>query len=249
MSAGTAVTIFNDNLKAFVMDLAEAFPDEPSIAMFLDTFDAVISITPRGPMESFVDSLAPHSALVAARDESLFAKLKFPGGIDFDKLWKSGISDNTKQAIWNHISLLFGIGNMLRNLPPNALAAIEALAGHMQEQVQQTGQLDLPSLLGGLMSGLASAGLGGGSGGNGSGGGSGADLVGTLNAMLSGLNLGGGVGGEQQGEGSSGAELMNAMNVMLPGWQQAMMGLGGDDEDDEQPMAPTNVRRQDRYKK
>lgn len=155
---------FNTMMKNFMEELADVFPEETQIRMFLDGFDALAALSPRSPMDMFVESLTPHTDLVMARNPELFERLEFPGGIDFKKLWASDISDNTREAIWQYITLLFTMGTTVRNAPPEFVQCIETMA-HSLSAKMESGELDFASLgsmlLGGGMGAGGPAGLAG----------------------------------------------------------------------------------------
>lgn len=156
----TTVQAFNGMLKNFMEELADVFPEEHQIRVFLDGFDALTMLTPRMPMDMFVDSLAPHASLAMAKDPDLFTKLEFPGGIDFQRLWASpDVSDNTRDAIWQYINLLYVLGSTVRSMPAEMLEGIESVAKTCADKMQ-SGQMDLSALGGMLMSGLGSSGGG-----------------------------------------------------------------------------------------
>lgn len=148
----STVQAFNTMLKNFLEELAQVFPEETQIRLFLDGFDALTTLTPRGPLDMFVEALSPHAGLAMAKDPALFEKLQFPGGIDFKKLWQSDVSDNTREAIWQYINLLFLLGTTVRSMPPEMLESIETVAKNCADQVQN-GQLDFSSLGSMLMNG------------------------------------------------------------------------------------------------
>jgi hypothetical protein len=157
----STVQAFNTMLKNFLEELAEVFPEETQIAVFLEGFDSLTAINARAPMDMFVESLAPHSALAMAKNPELFEKIKFPGGIDFGKLWQSDISDNTRDAIWQYINLLFLLGSTVRSMPVEMLQGIESVAQSCAEKIEN-GQLDFSALGSMLMGGaLGGGGLGG----------------------------------------------------------------------------------------
>jgi hypothetical protein len=170
----TTVQAFNTMLKNFLEELVDVFPEETQIKAFLDGFDGLTALNARAPLDMFIGSLAPHTDLAMAKNPELFAKLEFPGGIDFGKLWASDISDNTREAIWQYINLLFLLGTTVRSMPPEMLQGIESVAQNCADQIQ-SGQLDFSALGGMLMNGGlgnlgglgdlgALAGLGGGTG-------------------------------------------------------------------------------------
>lgn len=148
----STVQAFNTMLKNFLEELADVFPEEPQIRLFLDGFDTVVALTPRGPLDMLIEALAPHADLAMAKNPELFAKLQFPGGIDFNKLWRSDISDNTREAIWQYINLLFLLGTTVQSMPAEMLQSIETVAKNCADQVQ-SGQLDFSALGSMLLSG------------------------------------------------------------------------------------------------
>lgn len=159
----STVQAFNTMLKNFMEELADVFPEEKQIRMFLDGFDSLVALNARAPMDMFTDALAPHTELAMAKDPQLFKILKFPGGIDFDALWSSDISDNTRDAIWQYINLLLLLGTTVRSMPAEMLQGIETVAKNCADQMQ-SGQLDFSALGSMLMNG-GLAGLAAGPGG------------------------------------------------------------------------------------
>lgn len=148
----STVQAFNTMLKNFLEELADVFPEETQIKLFLEGLDPLVALTPRAPMDMFVDALAPHTGLAMAKDPALFDKLQFPGGIDFARLWKTDISDNTREAIWQYINMLFLLGTTVRSMPPQMLEGIETVAKNCADQIQ-SGQMDFSSLGSMLMNG------------------------------------------------------------------------------------------------
>lgn len=157
----STVQAFNTMLKNFLEELADVFPEEMQIRVFLEGFDALAALNPRGPLDMFVESVQPHAQLAMAKDVALFDRLAFPGGIDFARLWKTDISDNTREAIWQYINLLLMLGTTVHSMPPEMLQSIETVAQSCADQMQD-GQLDF-SKLGGMLMGSLGA-LGGGAG-------------------------------------------------------------------------------------
>lgn len=156
----STVQAFNTMLKSFMEELADVFPEEKQIAVFVQGFDALVALDARGPMDMFVDAMAPHTELAMAKNPELFTRLKFPGGIDFGTLWASDISDNTRDAIWQYLNLLLLLGTTVRSMPVEMLQGIESVAKNCADQMQ-SGQMDFSALGSMLMNG-GLAGLGAG---------------------------------------------------------------------------------------
>ena len=160
----STIQAFNGMLKTFMEELSAVFPEEVQLNLFVQGFDSLVALDPNKPLDLFVGSVAPHSDLVMAKDPALFQHLKLPGGVDFAAMWNSDISDATRDAIWQHINLLFLLGTTVKSMPPEVLESIETVAKNCAEQVQN-GQLDFSALTGMLMNG-GLANLGGLVGGN-----------------------------------------------------------------------------------
>jgi hypothetical protein len=101
---------FNTAMRAFLYDLAEVFPENNAIESSLESFDDLVKVNYKKPQQMFISAFAPFAEHVAQRDASMFAHLKFPG-FDFNELWNSDISENTKQAIWVYVQQLMIIAS------------------------------------------------------------------------------------------------------------------------------------------
>ena len=161
----STVQAFNSMLRDFLQELSEVFPEQRDLATFLDTFGAFVAISPRKPMEMFIEALTPHSDMLMARNPDLFVKFEFPG-VDLATMWNSeGVSTATRDAIWQYLQTLFLLGSTVQSLPPELLKSIETVANDCADKMQN-GELDFgamaSALLGGLgpLAGLASGGLG-----------------------------------------------------------------------------------------
>jgi hypothetical protein len=149
----TTVTAFNTMLKSFLEELAEVFPEQRDVATFLAGFDAFTMITPRKPLQLFVEAISPHTDQLMTKDAKLFAALQFPG-IDFNAMWTSpGVTDATRDAIWQYLHTLFLLGTTVQSLPPELLASIETVAQDCADKMQG-GEMDFSSMASALMGGL-----------------------------------------------------------------------------------------------
>lgn len=166
----TTLAAFNNMLKAFLEELADVFPEQQDVATFLAGFDTFVALSPRKPMDTLMAALTPHAQLLMTKDAALFASLQFPG-LDFNAMWSSeGVTDNTREAIWQYLHSLFLLGTTMQQLPPELLQSIESVAHECAEKMQ--GQdVDFGTMANALMGmsgpGLANMlpGLGGGGGG------------------------------------------------------------------------------------
>ncbi len=158
----STVQAFNTMLRSFLEELADVFPEETQISVFLEGFDPLVALTPRAPLDMFIAAMAPHAGLAMAKDPALFDNLQFPGGINFKKLWSSAdVSDATRDAIWQYINLLLLLCTTVQSMPAEMLQTIETVAQTCADKVQ-SGQLDFSSLGSMLMGGdLGQLGLAG----------------------------------------------------------------------------------------
>ncbi len=132
----SGVQAFNDMLKTFLQELADVFPEDKQISGFLGTLDDIAALDPNLPMNVFMKSIGPHAKQIAARDESVMQTLSFPGA-DIAKLWNSGISDATKDAIWQYLNMLLVVATTVSSIPPDVLKQIESLAGEYAEKIER----------------------------------------------------------------------------------------------------------------
>lgn len=168
---GSTIQAFNSMMSNFLEELRQTFPEEPKIAIVIESFDDLTAINARKPMELFTASLAPYAELVMAKNSDLFNQpIELPGGLDMSKLWaKEGVTQETRDAMWQYIQMLFMLGTTVQNLPPPLLETIESVAMNCASQMQTDGGgLDFGALSNVLMGSLGSLmGSGGGSGGGG----------------------------------------------------------------------------------
>lgn len=152
-------------MRNFLEELNQTFPEETKIAIVLDSFDELVRINARKAMEVFVAALAPHAALVTAKDPALFEQpITLPGGLDMSALWnKPDVDDATRSAVWSYLQMLFMLGTTVQNLPPQLLQTIESVAMNCASQMQDSpsGGVDFGALSSMLMGGLGNM-LGGG---------------------------------------------------------------------------------------
>lgn len=157
----SSLDAFNDMMGQFLNELVLTFPEEPSIQKFQASFSVARVSTPRSVLESFMQSVGPHSAKLMAKDESFFLEnakdIEFLKDMNLHKVWTSATSATTKAAIWQYMQTLHILGVTLSMFPPETLEAIENAA----KKCAESGAFD-PAAMQGLMAGL----MGGGGGEN-----------------------------------------------------------------------------------
>lgn len=121
MAAPSPLSVFNNQLIAFVQDLAETYPEERDISKALDALKALKKVNPRLIHSTFMEYIYPEFAgPVKAEDETTlmanakkmlsgeFAEYAFAYVI-FDRHWTT-MSDANKKAIWDWCKVLVILG-------------------------------------------------------------------------------------------------------------------------------------------
>jgi hypothetical protein len=182
ISQMTTVAAFNALFKSFVEDLSCTFPEERRLALFCESFDDLVKVNARKPLELFVAAMAPHAQLVMTKDPALFDQ-PLEVGIDISALWKSkDVSDVSREAIWKYLHSLFLLGTTAVHVPPQLLETIESVAQTCADRMQSGGDggehgMDLAGMASMFVNGMSSI-----SGGNGGAGQLPAGLLGALGA-------------------------------------------------------------------
>jgi hypothetical protein len=167
----STVAGFNSMMGQFLDELAGVFPDVPEIAQFKDMYPALTAANARKPLEVFMAAAGPVQDRLMAKDASAFGELRV-GSIDFARLWASeGVTDATRDAIWQYLHMLLLLGSTVLSVPPELLGSIESVANSCADKIT-SGDMDFSAvtqmLLGGAGGGGglgALAGLMGGGGG------------------------------------------------------------------------------------
>lgn len=224
----SAVDAFNALLKDFLTQLSVVFAEHKKLALYAKGFDSLLVLDKHKPMDVFLEALAPHSALLLAKDPSLFdANITLPGNISISKLWATpDLSDNTRAAIWGYLQNLYIVASTYASMPPDLLAAVEGIAQSCAADLKEGEAPNMAQLLPRLTAQLApvlSATLGGGAG---DGGGDLGQAVQSLlgSGALAGL-AGGGMG--MMGGGGGGGDMAAMLAGLVGGMGGGMGGTGG----------------------
>jgi len=135
----SSLDAFNELYSDFIRDLESAFPDDDSVKTFKTEFETARQASVRGPLDHFMGLDVKG---LTTRDPAFISNLTF------GPVWE-GASEQTKQAIWNHLNGMYMIGMTLSMFPPETLSAIEAAA----RKCAESGAFD-PSMISGLLSGM-----------------------------------------------------------------------------------------------
>jgi len=121
------VKIFNQVVDDFFNELMETFPEETKIKVHYNLFQTICKSNVKKPCNDFMIGSIPYLEKIAMRDENFFLSPDKPNllsSMNIEKLWASGISDNTKNAIWNYIKSFFVIGIKIVEMPSETLPLI-----------------------------------------------------------------------------------------------------------------------------
>lgn len=133
-----SVSAFNQTLGEFLDELIATFPEDSGIKKQKTYFEIGIKANNRIALDAIMPDIAKHADSITKRDESALVHVQssFPD-INFVKLWESGISDNTKNAIWDYINTLLMLGTTIMTIPSNMLSEIEKIAQTCVSQMQE----------------------------------------------------------------------------------------------------------------
>ena len=141
-----SVSAFNDMLDQFLVELKETFPEEPSFKKYYNSFDLMRGVNPKKCVEVFMQEITPYAQQIMTKDESVFQKLE----LDIKKHWTPDLSSATKDAIWQYLQTLNILGMTITAIPPEMMTAVEGLAQKLSSGMQETGNLDMASMMSGV---------------------------------------------------------------------------------------------------
>jgi hypothetical protein len=158
----TTVKAFNEMMGQFLGELAQTFPEEPTVKDMLEAERT------RETFDMFMKEVSPYSTALMQKDESFFVPENlFVKRLNLDAIWKSeDATENTKQAIWQYLQTMFILGNTINMFPPETLSMIESAAEACAKNMktQENGVIDEQALMSGMNNMLAQM-MGGGGGG------------------------------------------------------------------------------------
>ena len=104
---------FNITLQEFLDELLETFPGHSGIHKQKLKFEVGIRANCRLAVDKIVPTLILHSQSIMQRNEAVIDDVNgvFPE-IDFIQLWNSGISNQSKDVIWDYLNTLLTLGTL-----------------------------------------------------------------------------------------------------------------------------------------
>jgi len=149
---------FNTLMRNFLTELNETFPEFEELNLFVAGFDALVTLTPRKPLETFMETMSPHANLIMAKDPALFEHedLSLGGAVNLKAMWHStDLSESTRDAIWQYLSTLYILGSTIQSMPPEILGTIESVAHDCANKVE-SGEMNMTDLMPALMNSMSS---------------------------------------------------------------------------------------------
>ena len=153
----TSIAAFNHSLKEFLGDLASTFPEKPEIAFYEQFLPTLLQTDERAGLTYFMNATRDHGQKLMNRDESFFAEdICIGKGLNLSDLWNDeGLDTDSKNAIWDHLNMLFVLGMTIEGVNENVLSGIESLAQSAAQKIQ-SGEASFGTLLPELMSSVGS---------------------------------------------------------------------------------------------
>lgn len=154
MTSESTIGSFIAMMEQFIDELALTFPSESKIKVYKNSFDLLKKSNPRKILTVFMDHVGPYSQQIMSKDESVMLDDTIPLNqeLNLKSIWTStGITPNTKEAIWAHLNTLLMFGTTISNIPSGLMQSIEQLAQQYSGQIGEN-NIDPNLLLSGVQS-------------------------------------------------------------------------------------------------
>ena len=149
---------FNTLMRNFINELNDTFPEFEELKVFAAGYDALVALTPRTPLETFMETMSPHANLIMNRDPALFEHddLSLGGAVNLKAMWHSDdLSQGTRDAIWQYMTTLYVLGSTIQSMPPEILGTIETVAHDCANKVE-SGEMNMSDIMPALMNSMSS---------------------------------------------------------------------------------------------
>jgi len=120
--------IFNQIVDEFFRELIETFPEENKIKVQYNLFQTLCASNVKKACNDFMIGSIPYLEKISLKDEEFFRgsdRPTFLNNMGFENIWKSDLSQNTKNAIWNYIKSFFTIGINVVQMPEETIPVIQ----------------------------------------------------------------------------------------------------------------------------
>ena len=115
MDNKSCVEHFNTNLKSFVNNIIDCFPEyQETLSDYYNNLLETESSTEDKYVKRFIMKTTEYNSLISKRNDDLFNNdIYLLKNINFKELWAKDISDNSRDKIWEHIQHLYFLGKTL----------------------------------------------------------------------------------------------------------------------------------------
>jgi hypothetical protein len=111
-----AINQFNDQALEFITKMIILFPEEGKLSTYKLMYMGLSMMNPKQPVVMFMESLEPYGLQIMTKNEHFFKADEYVSAAQsmseqmglVDK-WDS-ISPETKNAIWDHVQILYALG-------------------------------------------------------------------------------------------------------------------------------------------
>ena len=138
----SSINAFNDMMGQFLAELHKTFPEERGIKKCMSGFEIMRTSNPRLVVDGFMASVTPFADKISAKDDTFFINeaknLDFLKDVKLEEHW-AGISDGTKDAIWQYIQTLYMLGTTISSIPEDTHSMIEKVAKQCADQLDMDG--------------------------------------------------------------------------------------------------------------
>lgn len=125
----STINTFVIMLTEFVTELTKVFPENKNVILYKKRIEQYKDSNPNLLFNEFMESVSDVGTYIVNKNEELFElDNELINTFRFNDMWNSGISDNTKNAIWSHLNSLYIIGTSLKMIPENMMSSIEEIA-------------------------------------------------------------------------------------------------------------------------
>ena len=137
--------------ETFLNELSETFPENNAISSYVLKFDILKKSNPRSLLNMFIEHTSPYSSYINDKDDSIFKDelVPFLKDMKFKECWeKETTSENTKNAIWAHLSSLMFFATTIASIPEGLMNNIELLAQQYAGQMSESPTMNInPNIL------------------------------------------------------------------------------------------------------
>ena len=123
------ISIFNEKFLEFIKDLIETFPDDRDFKMCKQSFNLLLMVDAKKPVEMFNTYAMKYKEKIILKDESFFLEHDFKEELEknvdpnfsvellvkLKNCWKT-LTLKNKQVIWNYLELLYKIEEKVKNM-------------------------------------------------------------------------------------------------------------------------------------